>query len=588
MAQETPGLSADIEAAVLAHARADARAIQRLELGLAELVCELGPPGSRQHLDLVAHQLDGIDVEGELREARQDCWSYQGSQACGCSAADVASAAAIMACSEPAAAAHALAGLTEQVWRVLRCGIGAERVLAVLTRVALALLLLTATAAPVHAAPPKRDPPLLFGGAVKQIKAKVPLDPRLPTGSLLPATEPRPSAPVGLCSFARPVCVHSSPARAAALPDALAALERAYERIVLGLRLPAPSSDADRGGNDGLDWYLEDAGDEVEVVQEALLPGTMDEAAVFCRGGSPNPMLRERDATLCVGEALASSLDPGESSEARRALALELWWIVGLKTALDVQVIDDAQRNPERALARDDEASSGSLGRLALLFEMLETTRSVAAPGTLVTSLFSAAASRTPPAAVRFDNEPDLFDVLRHSLDEDTTRYADLLVDFALRRALSGDRDDGTRLPSLSFAGSFARAGFDWIIPFSSLPRRVLSGRPIAQSGAELIWVELDDAPLGAAVGFRAEWEAPVAFQWRIVLIDAQGREVRRADVTFQERATAADARVLRLDGAKAMIIAGVNLGGVDLAHPFDPDVAPFEPSACTVYLVAM
>jgi hypothetical protein len=63
---------------------------------------------------------------------------------------------------------------------------------------------------------------------------------------------------------------------------------------------------------------------------------------------------------------------------------------------------------------------------------------------------------------------------------------------------------------------------------------------------------------------------------------------VRRIDVTFQERGLAADARVLRLDGAKAIVIAGVNLGGVDMSYPFDPDIRPFEPSACTVYLVSM
>lgn len=588
MGQELPGLPAELEAAVQAHALADARAIQRLELGLAELVCDLAPPGSREHLSLVAQQLDGADVTRELGEARQDCWSYQGSQACGCSPADAASAQAVMACSEPPAAARGLADLTEQVARVLRCGAPAERVLAVLARLVVALTVLVAAAAPAHAAPPKRDPPLLFGGAIKKVKHKVPLDPHLPTGAPLPPASARPAASAALCSFARPVCVHGSAADVALLPEALAALERAYERVVLTLRLPAPTADDDRGGSDALDWYLDRELGELEVVQESLLPGKMDEASVFCRGASAGTVLRDRSATLCVGEALASALDAGEGAEARRALALELWWITGPKTALDVQVVDDAQRNPERALTRDGPPSPGSLGRLALLFEMLETTRSVATPGTLVTSMFSAAASRTPAAAPRFDNEPDLFDVLRHSLDEETARYADLLVDFALRRALSGDRDDGTRLPTLSFAGSFARPHFDWVIPFSSLPRRVLSGRPIAQSGAELIWIELDDAPLGAALGFRAEWEAPVAFQWRIVLIDAEGREVRRVDVTFQERATAADARVLRLDGAKAMIIAGVNLGGVDLAHPFDPDVAPFEPSACTVYLVAM
>jgi hypothetical protein len=72
------------------------------------------------------------------------------------------------------------------------------------------------------------------------------------------------------------------------------------------------------------------------------------------------------------------------------------------------------------------------------------------------------------------------------------------------------------------------------------------------------------------------------------LLVDRDGRDVRRIDVTFQERARTADARALRLDGAKALVIAGVNLGGIDLAYPFDPDIRPFEPSACTVYLVTM
>jgi hypothetical protein len=239
-------------------------------------------------------------------------------------------------------------------------------------------------------------------------------------------------------------------------------------------------------------------------------------------------------------------------------------------------------------LAEDSMRAPGASGRFALLLEMLETTRSAASPGVLSASMLSAAASRTPAGAAAFDDEPDVFDVLRHSVDEELPRYADLMVDFALRRALAGDRDDGTRLPTLAFAGAFARPRFDWVIPFSTLPRRVLSGVPIAPSGAELIWVELDDAPLGAVIGFRAEWEVPVAFQWRLWLVDRDGRDVRRVDVTFQEQGTSADARVLRLDGAKAIIIAGVNLGGVDLAHPFDPDIQPFEPSACSVYLVSM
>jgi hypothetical protein len=457
-------------------------------------------------------------------------------------------------------------------------------------RVACALLAAASAVSAWHvsAKPPKRDPPLLFGGAVKKIVGKVPLDPRLPTGTELPALRARPRVTASRCSFTRPVCAHAtSTAAEPLLGDALSALERAYERSVLSLGLPAPLGDDDLGGSDALDWYLSAAPAELTLSQEALLPGRMDAAPVFCEGGATRGVLLERQAALCVGEALASSLDAGESPDARHAFALETWWISGEKTSLDVQAVDDAQRHPELALAFDEQGGS-AVGRLALLLEMLETTRSAASPGVLSTSLISAAASRTPPGAARFENEPDVFDVLRHSVEEELPRYADLMVDFALRRALAGDRDDGTRLPSLGFAGAFARPKFDWVIPFSTLPRRVLSGVPLAPSGAELIWIELDDAPMGTSVGFRAEWEAPVSFQWRILLVDRDGRDVRRIDVPFQERGTKVDARVTRLDGAKAIIIAGVNIGGVDLAYPFDPDIQPFEPAACTVYLASM
>lgn len=427
--------------------------------------------------------------------------------------------------------------------------------------------------APAAAKPPKRDPPLLFGGPVNKPVVKAPLDPRLPTGPELPATQTRPLSIAALCSFERPVCVHALTLSAEPqLAGALVALETAYERTVLALGVPAPLGDA-------LDFFLSGEPRDLAVTQDALEVGRWDRAPVFCEGGASGALL-ERQMSLCVGEAVASALDAGESPQARRAFALELWWVGGVKTSLDVQAVDDAQRHPEAALSRT--------GGYALLLDLLETTRSAASPGLLSASMFSAAASRTSPGAALFDNEPDLFDVLRHSLDEELPRYTDLMVDFALRRALAGDRDDGTRFPSLAFAGSFARPHFDWVIPFSTLPRRVLSGSPIAPSGAQLIWLELDDAPMGAAIGFRAEWEAPVAFQWRILLVDREGREVRRFDVPFQERSRSADARVLRLDSAKAILIAGVNVGGIDLAYPFDPDIQPFEPAACTVYLVSM
>ncbi len=439
------------------------------------------------------------------------------------------------------------------------------------------------------AARPRREPPLLFGGGPRKATFKTPRDPGLPTGAAVPAPRHRPLVTAALCSFRLPVCVHATEGvQALALGPALLVFEQAFERTVLALGLPAPLADDGAGGSDALDLYLGGSDSELSVELEPLLLGKLDAAPSFCIAGDAAGSLLERQAALCVGGALATRLDPGEALEQRRALALELWWLTGLPTALDVQAIDDAQLHPEAALTAVGARARGPAAAFSLLLELLETTRSAASPGVLAGSLFSAAASRTPAGAGHFDNEPDVFDVLRHSLDEEPARMADLLVDFSLRRALAGDRDDGTRLPSLAFAGAFARPHFDWVIPFSSLPRRVLSGRPIAPTGAELIWIELDEAPFGAALGFRAEWEAPVTFQWRLLLVDREGREVRRMDVPFQERATSVDTRVLRLDGAKALIIAGVNLGGVELAHPFDPDVTPFEPSACTVYLVRL
>src|SRR6186713_3221427 len=115
----------------------------------------------------------------------------------------------------------------------------------------LASVLLASLAWHASARPPKRDPPLLFGGPVKRLKAKLALDPRLPTGTELPVTLPRPAVLASLCSFARPVCVHAtSAAQQASLSEALLALEHAYERIVLALRLPAPLGDAGAGGTD--------------------------------------------------------------------------------------------------------------------------------------------------------------------------------------------------------------------------------------------------------------------------------------------------------------------------------------------------
>jgi hypothetical protein len=427
----------------------------------------------------------------------------------------------------------------------------------------------------------------LFGVGPHQIRPPVEIDPKLPKGTALAAQRERPHSVGAACSARLPVCVQrGSGSSAAQALLALGALELAYERVVVALKLPAPLPDDGHGGSDALDWYLTGQSRELVTERDALGLDTLDRAAAFCISGASDDQLSlERSATLCLGEALAKRLDPGETPGIQRALANELWWLTGSIGSLDVQAVDDAQAQPERALAaRSAEPNAAA----TLLFEFLESARSVQAAGGLVTSLMSAAASSSASSSFEWNNEPDVFDVLRHSLAEDTAKVASLFGDYAVSRAFLGDRDDGSHPPFLDWAGAFARPRYDWTIKFSSLPRRVRASRPIEPTGIELIWIDMDEVPIAVSLGFESEWEAPVSFKWRLISVDDQGREMARVDVPFQERGRSAEGRVVNLTGVRAVLAIGINLGGIDLAHPFDPDQDPFEAQSCTAYFARM
>jgi hypothetical protein len=109
--------------------------VHELELGLAALLLEHAPVGGRQQLELAERYLAGQADLAELRSAQQDCWSYVGSLACGCSVADSASGAAFLACLNGDAGAHTALALAEQAERALRAGASEAQVLAALRRV---------------------------------------------------------------------------------------------------------------------------------------------------------------------------------------------------------------------------------------------------------------------------------------------------------------------------------------------------------------------------------------------------------------------------------------------------------------------
>lgn len=435
---------------------------------------------------------------------------------------------------------------------------------------------------------PKRERPFLFGGGQPAKKDPVQTDPWLPTGALVPESLARPATgEVPGCSFRAPVCVHRGPGVSpGAARDTLEALESAYHSLVEVLRLPRPTSDRGAGGTDALDLYLTADPSRVQVGVEPVVSGQFDRAAGFCTLGDLGRERTRRDATLCVGEAIALALDPAETPHLRRAYATHLWGLVGTPTAADLEAVDEVQAHPERALATR-ELGPGSEGA-ALLFEYLDARRGIAAPGTLATLMLSVAVTKTEPRAVLWNNSPDVFDALRRALDESPRDTAQLFADLAVTRGFLGARDDGEHLPALEWTGSFGRPRFDWSIKLSSLPRRVAALRPIDPLGALYVWLELDQSLGEKELGFQAEWESPVSFQWAIVSVGAEGEEIGRIYPPFVERGRQVEQTLSDLKGARGLLIVGTNLGGVSLSHPFDPDYAPFEPHGCTVYLTKL
>ncbi|HEX6766817.1 MAG TPA: hypothetical protein VF103_15085 [Polyangiaceae bacterium] len=435
------------------------------------------------------------------------------------------------------------------------------------------------------------EPPLLFGESPPPPPARVETDPRLPVGAPI-VGRARPAAGPAACSFRAPVCVHpTGNVDASLVLPALDALERSFEKLVGALGLPEPLRDDGLGGSDALDLYLVPSDrtargfERVSVIADPRRLGGFDSAPGFCVVSADTGTLLERAATLCLGEAIALRLDPGETPHTRRAFATELWWIVGAPTSLDVEAVDAVQRAPWRAVVERD-LSARSEGA-ALFFEYLETSLGTSSPGMLSAALLSASAQVTPPEAPVWHNEPDSFDVLRHTFDESEHEIARILGDLAVARAFSGDRDDGEHPLSLAWAGAYGAPSFDWVIPLSKLPKRVRLS-PVEPTGAAFVWLDLDVASAGKTLGFQAEWEPPAEFRWQLVKIDADGNEMGRIDVPFQERQSKAEARIVDLTGARAVLVVGTHLERVDLDHPFDPDVAPFEPHSALVYLAAL
>jgi hypothetical protein len=363
----------------------------------------------------------------------------------------------------------------------------------------------------------------------------------------------------------------------------LSALENAYFRLVYALGLPPPEPDYERGGGPALDLYLAPSGTPLRVEIDAVDAGSrFDTASAFCVVGA-DEVPQERAATLCIGEAIALRLDASETPFTRRALATDLWWSTGFPTSADARAIDDVQASPERAIVARDLSSRSEGG--ALWLDFLEAARGRGAPAGVGLATYALSAGASSAGALRFTNEPDTLDIIRATFGPKPTDVARLFADFAVARAFLGSRDTEGRWPSLEWVGDFGRARFEWSIPVSSLPRTLAPARPIEPMGATYIWISFDQDIGAKRLVFLADSEPPAAFRWAIVVVGEDGKPIKRIDVPFLERETHVERIVDDLAGAKGVIVAGINLGGIGPSYPFDPDFEPYEPHSYTVSL---
>ncbi len=408
------------------------------------------------------------------------------------------------------------------------------------------------------------------------------------TGREVAPQRPRPApaeAPVAVCSFTEPVCVHAGAGAAPGAVAAVLAYAEGASRAFAALGLPRPLPDLELGGGPAFDVYLVDGAEPVTSIDLGAFAGRFDRASAFAVLPPP-PARHGCEVRAAVARALAEGIVLGLDAGAEQgAIGIASTYLAALAAPcapVELAAVDELQRRPEREITG---GAPGAADGAFLFAQHLDETYGTGRPGRVITGLLAVAAQRTPPGSLRWQNEPDVFDALRDSLRPRGATMGDLLLDFGVSRAFVGSRSDGAHLGDVARFGDAGRVRFEWAIPFGSLPRRLAPLRPISSTGMTYLWLDLSGSPAGAELTFVADWELPVMFRWALVKVDRAGAEAGRVDVAGIFGATHAERTVVGLEGLAGLLVVGVNVGDIDRQYPFDPDDAPFEPHGYTVTL---
>jgi hypothetical protein len=380
----------------------------------------------------------------------------------------------------------------------------------------------------------------------------------------------RPSSPARACSTRAPVCVQFAPKDAPR--DALDALERAWSVLTGALGMPAPDL-----GIDSLayDVFLHDG--ETETLLEARdMRSRVDRGRAFTlldRRMRASCMLDTAAASAIARASLFRSAPATEEGTARAQARMLANLAFPCAVAFDTDAMD-SQAHPEHEVV--EPGASVFWNRIDWAFGRQ--------PGGITLASQALHPTMTPPGAVRWNNEPDAFDVLRltfkNALSTGST-VNDLWLDFGVARYFVGERDDRFHIPELRALGAAGDVPLAWDIPWPTKPRRLAPKYPVAPTGASYLVVQRAGAKAGSRLRVEIEWEQHALFRWAFVKLDRDGHELARVVIPSRERATETSMTLADLDTTDRVLLVGVNTG--DPAYAFDPDDEALEPHAWLV-----
>jgi hypothetical protein len=185
--------------------------------------------------------------------------------------------------------------------------------------------------------------------------------------------------------------------------------------------------------------------------------------------------------------------------------------------------------------------------------------------GAIVPSLLSMATNHfgvLVPAAdddlgpAHFRNEPSIFDVLAITMTDAGSSLDELLLDYAVARAVAP-----------------VPPAWEFDIKASSLPRRFAIRRPIEPTGTTFHRIDVDAPPKGDAIEIDLAWEQGARFVWRLLRFGPSGARLDDVKVPILETARKVTVAARHLEGVKTLILVGVNVG--DPKRPWRAEEPP-------------